>query len=626
MTLNRVLLCGAACTLFVLACGPFFREAIFTYTSYPKFPERNYAQGDLGILYPTFWRKFLVVAWRNLEGKPLSALEQKAFVEGPPQGPWQRTLWKEVRTERELPGGNYQNFVNCGEDAFRRAETKLAELKKQFGESHAGVRSWMAAQDAVFSNCESGEKIPPAIEPGQPAPLARERQYQIAAANFYAMKYDAAEQQFRALGDSYLVARCLIRRGTMGPLNRQDLQAAEKELRKLGEPPLLGFIASKLRPEERRIELAKRLNDPKQEATFSQSLTDYTWLLDRENATYTGDEMTEWIDAMQSGRGEPADRWKKSGKPAWLLAAIIHAQPGEAANAELLDAAREVSEKSPAFATARHHRVRLLLATSQDAAARKELDEILKFDSLPVSAVNAFKKQRMQVAGSFDEWIALAPRQPVASFIFGESDAEDANLSPNLFDDDGAAQANRGLPLSLLQRAATDPKFPAELREQLDVATKTRRILLAGGQYDDIYKILRTPSMTPFVTAGIGTRDATPTGIDNYRANWWCAAGKDEKPAIPAWLPTAAKAEATKEVAALQAMPAAPTWLARRAVQLANAAPQDPRNAELLHLAVRATRYGCTDDANSAASKAAFQLLHRRYPGNEWAKKTPYSF
>jgi len=625
MTLKRVLLCGLACALIVLACGPMFREAVFTYTSYPRYPERNFASGELGIVYPTFWRKFLVVAWRNIEGPPLTAAEQRAFIEGPPRNPWQRTLWKNVRTERELPGGNFQSFVNCGEDAFRRAEEKLAELKRQFGDTHAGVKSWLQAQDTVFSNCEGGEKIPQAIEPGQPTALARERQYQIAAANFYAMKYDIAELQFRGLGDSYLVARCLIRRGTIGPLNRQDLQNAERELRKLGDPPLLGFIASKLRPEEHRIELAKRLNDPKQEAAFAQSLTDYTWLLDRETASFSGDEMTEWIDAVQSGRGEPVERWKRTHKPVWLLAALLHAQPGAQQNAELLEAARSVPASSPAYATARYHRVRLLLASADRVRARKELDEILK-QTLPVSAVNAFKAQRMQVAENVAEWVAFAPRQPVAWYYYGEYEAGQEDLPAVLFDSDAALQANRGLPLSLLQRAAAETQLPAALREQLGTVTRTRRILLSGGSYDEIYQVLRTPSMTPYVTAGINRRDAAPTAIDNYRANWWCAWTKDEKTAIPMWLPGAAKAEAAKELAALQVMPSAPTWLARRAVQLANAAPQDPRNAELLHLAVRATRYGCTDDANSAASKAAFQVLHRRYPKSEWARKTPYSF
>jgi len=626
MTLRRTLACGALCACIVFSCGPFFHEAVFTFTSYPKFPAESFVSGRLGIVYPTFWRKFLVVAWRTLEDKPLTNVERTGFLEGQPRSAWERTLWKDVRTEREIPGGNFQSFVNCNEGAFRRAEEKLAELRRHFGESHAGVKSWTEAQDTVFSNCEGGEHIPPPAEAGLPAPFVRERQYQIAAAHFYAMKYDAAEQQFRALGDSYLVARCLIRRGTVGPLNHQDLRNAERELLKMGDSPLLGFIASKLRPEEHRIELANRLNDPKQEAAFAQSLTDYTWLLDRETASYTGDEMTEWIDAVQSGRGEPAQRWKLSRKAAWLVAALLHTQPGAAENAELLEAARAVPKEAPAFATVRYHRVRLLLG-ADTATARRELDEILAVEDLPVSTRNAFKAQRLTVARSFDEWALAAPREPVGSFIFGESDAEAANLPAALFDSDGAAQANRGLPLSLLQRAAVDVKLPPGLREQLAAAVRVRRILIAGGPYNGVYEILRTPASKPYVTAGIDRREAAKAEeIDSYRANWWCSWRREEATSIPAWLPDAARAEAVKELAVLQSLPAAPTWLARRAVQLVAASPQDPRNPELLHLAVRATRYGCTDDSNSAASKAAFQALHRLYPKSEWAKRTPYFF
>jgi hypothetical protein len=47
---------------------------------------------------------------------------------------------------------------------------------------------------------------------------------------------------------------------------------------------------------------------------------------------------------------------------------------------------------------------------------------------------------------------------------------------------------------------------------------------------------------------------------------------------------------------------------------------------EALHIAVTSTRYGCTDKDTGRWSKAAFQLLHKRYPKSEWAKKTPYWF
>jgi hypothetical protein len=48
---------------------------------------------------------------------------------------------------------------------------------------------------------------------------------------------------------------------------------------------------------------------------------------------------------------------------------------------------------------------------------------------------------------------------------------------------------------------------------------------------------------------------------------------------------------------------------------------------ETLHLAVRATRFGCRRPPdNSPWSRAAFKMLHERYPASEWAKRTPYWF
>jgi hypothetical protein len=47
---------------------------------------------------------------------------------------------------------------------------------------------------------------------------------------------------------------------------------------------------------------------------------------------------------------------------------------------------------------------------------------------------------------------------------------------------------------------------------------------------------------------------------------------------------------------------------------------------EALHLAVKSTRYGCTDKETGRWSKAAFDLLRRKYPNSTWAKQTPYWF
>jgi hypothetical protein len=71
---------------------------------------------------------------------------------------------------------------------------------------------------------------------------------------------------------------------------------------------------------------------------------------------------------------------------------------------------------------------------------------------------------------------------------------------------------------------------------------------------------------------------------------------------------------------------AAPNYISQQVLQWANRSPDDPRVPEALHLAVNTTRFGCTDEQSGRWSKAAFDLLHRKYPNTPWAKKTKYWF
>ena len=54
------------------------------------------------------------------------------------------------------------------------------------------------------------------------------------------------------------------------------------------------------------------------------------------------------------------------------------------------------------------------------------------------------------------------------------------------------------------------------------------------------------------------------------------------------------------------------------------ARPSDQDAAEALAHAVEGTRWGCADTTTTAASRAAFQTLHRLFPKTEWARKTKY--
>ncbi len=88
------------------------------------------------------------------------------------------------------------------------------------------------------------------------------------------------------------------------------------------------------------------------------------------------------------------------------------------------------------------------------------------------------------------------------------------------------------------------------------------------------------------------------------------------------------------EIASLSTISAAPRALADRAVAWSRSRTfwermlgEDALLAETLHLAVRATRYGCQRDGGyGPSSRAAWIELHQKFPQSEWTKKTPYWF
>lgn len=266
--------------------------------------------------------------------------------------------------------------------------------------------------------------------------------------------------------------------------------------------------------------------------------------------------------------------------------------------------------------------------------------------------------------------------------------AEDSDLKAiigrNLFDVDATRTFNESLPLSLLRQAAESKVLPEHLRRDMAQAAWLRAAMLdqpdtarqlvptlkglipelkpllddyqssladEASKFSAIYAWLKFPGLQPVVTAGIGRRTAL-NQQDSLRDNWWCGAaykpetsaedeGTTEKPKdtlsaamnmegsalpSPAFLSAAQKAAARDEHARLTALGAAPDYICRQVIQWVERHPADPRAPEALHLAVRTTRYGCTDKDTGKWSKAAYDVLHKRYPNSPWARKTPYWF
>jgi hypothetical protein len=250
-----------------------------------------------------------------------------------------------------------------------------------------------------------------------------------------------------------------------------------------------------------------------------------------------------------------------------------------------------------------------------------------------------------------------------------------------LLDEDATRILNERFPLSVLREAATSQALPEHTRRQIALAAWTRAAILedveagralaptasalapelkpsmaaylsattsANRKAAALYTILKFPGLETSLFSGMGR--TTPLGErDSYRDNWWCAiteraasaSGADAAEAASAqsgklkpatekvellFLNEAQRETARRERAQLIALGTAPNYLAREVIAWANRTPNDARVPEALHIVVISTRYGCTDKESGKWSKAAYQLLHKRYPKSAWAQKTPYWF
>jgi hypothetical protein len=728
------------------ACGPFLIEAVFVHTVHPAYPMDRFAAGRVGVLQPSYARSYLYAGYRYLAGSGFSRAEQRALTEfwsdrlnyswSAGDEDWTKA-WFEARHKvvtqdpapisvyrsREKPN-EYESYLNCQKDAFETAIATLNERIAKFGADNAAVKTWLTAQDQVFSNCAGGSLIPEQLPSDADALQRADRAYQIAAANFYAGDNDGARKAFEAIAADtsspwqrnavYLIARSLIRKGSLGPpeQKQESLSAAEAQLRKIladkklsslhaASTRLLNLVRLRLHPAERANELAHILAAKTENPNIKQDLWDYTSLLDgfleeddsgnAPPAFPKTEDLTDWIatfqDSSSSVREHALERWQATHSDPWLVASLTALEGKDPKASELIAEARKVPSSSAAFASARFHAIRLLMESDQNAEARKLLDQTLKSDRAQFddSSLNLLIGRRMLLANSLAEFLTDATRVPAAlswnddgrEVPSGDEELSDETKSLRgkpLFDIDAAHALNQQIPLSLLKEAVKSNALPAAPRRDLAQATWLRAALLGDTtnanelvpvlsglvtemsellnnyrstmppdekKFAAIYAWLKFPGLEPVVDAGVGR--VTPLQQqDSYRDNWWCsssfqAATAEENREVVSFTATTTAAplrfltpaeieRGAKEWSALSAFGTAPNYLTRQVIQWANSHPADPRVPEALHLAVRTTRFGCTDKDSSRWSKAAFDLLHRKYPTNPWTKKTPYWF
>lgn len=504
----------------IFPCAFSSAEPVFTQPNWPDQPLDLYAQGRLGVILPSYERQYLVVAYRYLSGNPLTKAEETAVAQAwtpkvfrsnePSPGEDVETKWAEARGAALGPKGvakvdiarfkwsddGYQMYPSCGDDAFLTAANTVNNLVKDFGVGSPAVRDWVEAQDTVFQNCGGSrdEWVSTAHLP-KPASLENavlnfDRQYQIAAANFYAGQWQTAVQQFQQIADEhdspwrtwapYLVARCYIREATLNPpaspsdagatapdapsLGIQQMAAAEKQLQGILKDPslaaihpasqkLLNYVEGRLHPDQRLYEVAQQLAGRTPKGDIAQDLIDFNWFI-RQQVRGSGDvnsskfnewrshlakqglldDLTDWVLSFQQqssdGLGHAVERWRATKSEAWLMAALSMTNGKDSSAKALADAAAAIPQTSPAYEMAVYERSRLLVEWDRQQEARQLLDANLpRFEKRSLSALNLLLEQRFAVAADFHQLLEYAPRTPVD---YAYTDCEDCGEPPDI--------------------------------------------------------------------------------------------------------------------------------------------------------------------------------------------------
>ena len=550
------------------ACSPGWTPDVFVRKYRPDVP-RDYYSGRLGILQETYYRFNLVAAYRYLNGGVLAASEVVPDrrwdyqSEGDPESDsyaWRQTRedaaqpedgsarWSTMRAqfaadaivsptvEHAAPGAEnqYEQFTNCTPGAFATAANTLAKRVSMWGKDSPLLQDWIRGQDAVFHHCDDDAAAMPVPAPaGAPLLLKQDRVYQIAAAEFYALRFEAARVDFRWIAEDkaspwsaiapFLVARTMVREAMLAgkPLDTgavsfdsQKLTAARDELLRLKRmrsvpdayvDPELGYVQSRLEPDGRIAAAAVALAGPKPDGEFQQDLLDLVFLLDQRLDGYprhtdfgsTEDlrktaPMVDWVLTFQSrteeARRHAVQQWASTKTLPWLVAAMAKAEPGDAETPALLQAVAGVKKTSPAWQTVTYHRARLM-AAGNAKSARELLEAMLKEVRVsgPLSTENAVTALRMRLAVSFADFLNYVPRRdlvPSGEYAWAVKNCVPCakDVGPLQFDEDEAGFFNRQATLAMWMEAAQSAALPADMRRALVLAGWTRAVVLDDGE------------------------------------------------------------------------------------------------------------------------------------------------
>ena len=376
-----------------------------------------------------------------------------------------------------------------------------------------------------------------------------------------------------------------------------------------------------------------------------------------------------WAHGPSPGKG--ADDFAAGQHRAWLVALLVTEAPLSAA---IEKDALAVPITAPEYATVRYWLANRLAASGRAGEARAMSEALLAHlkaqKPLSTSAINLVTQQRFALATSVADASAYLLMFPVASTNPDTGERADPVAQLLQPSDDGVRWLDRGLSVADLLAVAHALPTPSTWRNRIAVAAWMRADLLGNAPAaEDASKLVE--QWVPTLKLAAARYRALPAGaarqhwlivtalkqglspdpvkgywrdqnaaypvqkLDEAVADTWCHIGAVdvydvelktlETRAVPPEV-SADPARRNAERAQLMKMRSATGFVLQHAIAWAEAHPTDRDAPWLLYVAIQSSKGGCIDADNSALSKKAWQVLHKRFPRSPWTEQSPYFY
>ncbi len=350
--------------------------------------------------------------------------------------------------------------------------------------------------------------------------IAKDFEYQTAAAYFYSQRYDEAEKRFMSIARDksspwhelapYLAARALIRKASILQENKDKstLQRAREILLSVSKDPEAGSLQTDshklLSLTQCRMQdipvLASAVRNGGKE--LGPAVDNLTKTIDRALSAgdhpakgfsevpvrLLADDMVDWAITFHS-RDDKAFRnaitkWKSKKTIPWLMASLSLVEPRDAELDTLLQAASQVKPSSPGYLTVCYHVIRLQMEIGKPELARALLDK-LQTAKMSNTNRNLLCELNARMARNIAELAKFCTIRPAAVFDSPDVDlpqemveGKTPHLPPPVFDSRTIRIVNEKLPISLMKEFALAGSLPRHLKEDVVSAVWVRAVLL----------------------------------------------------------------------------------------------------------------------------------------------------